>query len=112
MSTTNEFYQQLERMRPVLVRFAGQSSLRTYVTGIFKYKIIDTLRLAKRECSSVSENEQSEDDMMDALFLSNGHTRDVPRAWENPDATFEQKDFFKEMEMCLEKLPAKTPRIF
>ncbi|HCN89599.1 MAG TPA: RNA polymerase subunit sigma, partial [Oxalobacteraceae bacterium] len=29
-------------------RFAGQSSLRTYVTGIMKYKIIDVLRASKR----------------------------------------------------------------
>ncbi|MES2933019.1 MAG: sigma-70 family RNA polymerase sigma factor [Pseudomonadota bacterium] len=141
MNQTTSLYQQLEAMRPILVRFAklqlrndalaedavqdaliaviekpdrfaGQSSLRTYVTGILKFKIIDNLRLAKRECQIETQDEQSEGDVVDALFLANGHTRDLPRRWGDPDATLEQKDFFHVMEMCLEKLPAKTARIF
>lgn len=141
MNAPNEIHQQLEAMRPVLVRFAqlqlrndvlaedavqdalvavlekpdrfaGQSSLRTYVIGILKYKIIDHLRLAKRECQIVAADDQSEDDMVDALFAADGHAHDMPRQWGDPDATLEQKDFFKVMEACLEKLPAKTARIF
>ncbi len=141
MKANQDLYQQLETMRPVLVRFAllqlrnealaedavqealiavlekpdrfaGQSSLRTYVTGILKFKIIDTLRLSKRECAITTEDDQSENDMIDALFSADGHTRDAPRQWGNPDATLEQKDFFRVMEICLEKLPAKTARIF
>ena len=146
MTTTNDLHRQLEAMRPALLRFAqlqlrnqtlaedavqdaliavlekperfaGLSSLRTYVTGILKYKIIDALRLKQRE-RQFSTNEQdgqdtqSDDDLVDALFLSNGHTRDMPRQWGDPDATLEQKDFFRVMEICLEKLPAKTARIF
>ena len=146
MTTTNDLHRQLEAMRPALLRFAqlqlrnqtlaedavqdaliavlekperfaGHSSLRTYVTGILKYKIIDALRLTQRE-RQFSTNEQdgqdtqSDDDLVDALFLSNGHTRDMPRQWGDPDATLEQKDFFRVMEICLEKLPAKTARIF
>ena len=146
MTTTNDLHRQLEAMRPALLRFAqlqlrnqtlaedavqdaliavlekperfaGLSSLRTYVTGILKYKIIDALRLTQRE-RQFSTNEQdgqdtqSDDDLVDALFLSNGHTRDMPRQWGDPDATLEQKDFFRVMEICLEKLPVKTARIF
>ena len=111
---TAALYRQLEAMRPLLVRFAvlqlrnqalaedavqdaliavlekperyaGQSSLRTYVTGILKFKIIDNLRAT---------------------------TREQPLAWGDPDRTLEQKDFFRVLEVCLEKLPAKTARIF
>ncbi len=93
-------------------RFNGQSSLRTYVTGILKYKIIDCLRASSRERQIDTAEDQSEDDAIDALFKADGHTREQPLPWGDPDATLEQKDFFKVLEVCLEKLPAKTARIF
>ena len=141
MTATDTLHRQLELMRPVLVRFAhlqirnhalaedavqdaliavlekperfaGQSSLRTYVTGILKFKIIDCLRASTRERQIETCDDQSEDDAIDALFIADGHTREQPLAWGDPDATLEQKDFFKVLEVCLEKLPAKTARIF
>jgi RNA polymerase sigma-70 factor (ECF subfamily) len=141
MTDTHSLHRQLEAMRPQLVRFAhlqlrnqelaedavqdalvavlekperfaGQSSLRTYVTGILKYKIIDNLRAATRERQLDCAEDQSEDDAIDALFAADGHTLEQPREWGNPDATLQQKDFFKVLEICLEKLPAKTARIF
>lgn len=93
-------------------RFAGNSSLRTYVTGIMKHKIIDALRTAGREQRIDTHEDQLEDDAIDGLFKANGHTRERPRHWGDPDATLEQKDFFRIMEICLEKLPPKLARIF
>lgn len=92
--------------------FAGTSSLRTYVTGILKFKIIDCLRLHARERQIECGEDQSEDDAIDALFRADGHVRDLPRAWGDPDQTLEQKDFFRTLEVCLEKLPPKAARIF
>ncbi len=141
MTATDTLHRQLELMRPVLVRFAhlqirnhelaedavqdaliavlekperfaGQSSLRTYVTGILKFKIIDCLRASTRERQIDTSEDQAEDDAIDALFLADGHTREQPLAWGDPDQTLEQKDFFRVLEVCLEKLPAKTARIF
>ena len=141
MTATDTLHRQLEVMRPLLVRFAqlqirnqalaedavqdaliavlekperfaGQSTLRTYVTGILKFKIIDCLRASSRERQIDTAEDQSEDDAIDALFKADGHTREQPMAWGDPDATLEQKDFFKVLEICLEKLPAKTARIF
>lgn len=136
-----DLHRQLETLRPVLVRFAllqlrngsqaedvvqdtliavlekpdsfaGQSSLKTYVIGIMKHKIIDLLRSNQRLKQLDVAEDQSEDDVIDALFIADGHTRDMPRSWGNPDATLEQKDFFRVLELCLEKLPVKTARIF
>lgn len=141
LNPTSQLHQQLEAMRPTLIRFAqlqlrndalaedavqdsliavlekpdqfsGQSSLRTYVIGILKYKIIDTLRLSSRERQIEPQDDQSEEDAIDALFTANGHNQTPPRNWGNPDATLEQKDFFKVLQICLDKLPAKTARIF
>lgn len=141
MTTPSTLHRELESLRPALVRFAllqlrndsmaedvvqdtliavlekpdrfaGQSSLRTYVTGILKHKIIDVLRTSKREIQIETEDGQSDADVIDALFKPDGHTVDMPRQWGDPDATLEQKDFFRVMEMCLERLPPKNARIF
>jgi RNA polymerase sigma-70 factor (ECF subfamily) len=93
-------------------RFAGQSSLRTYVIGIMKHKIVDVLRSATRERQFEGADDQSDDDIIDSLFKEDGHTWEMPRNWGNPDATLEQKDFFRVMEICLERLPPKTARMF
>ncbi len=93
-------------------RFAGQSSLRTYVIGILKYKIIDNLRVAQREVQLDPQEDQSDDELLEHLFNANGHVREDNPSWGNPDSTLEQKDFFRVLEVCLEKLPAKTARVF
>ncbi|MFC7289231.1 sigma-70 family RNA polymerase sigma factor [Herminiimonas glaciei] len=92
--------------------FAGQSSLRTYVTAIMKYKIIDALRAGQRTRQFEGHDEQSDDDLIDALFTADGHARETPQAWSDPVATVQEQDFFRVLEICLEKLPAKTARIF
>ncbi|MEC5159955.1 RNA polymerase sigma-70 factor, ECF subfamily [Janthinobacterium sp. CG_23.3] len=141
MTPDTTLHRQLETMRPLLVRFAmlqlrnqalaedavqdaliavlekperfaGQSSLRTYVTAILKFKIIDNLRRGGRERQIEVGDGQSEDDAIDALFTADGHATEMPRQWGDPERTLEQKDFFAVLEVCLEKLPAKTARVF
>jgi RNA polymerase sigma-70 factor (ECF subfamily) len=142
MSAISILNGQLEAMRPQLMRFAqlqlrnealaedavqdalmavlekpdsfrGQSSLRTYVTGILKFKLIDTLRAASRERPFERDDDQSENDAIDeALFAADGHTREMPRQWSDPEGTLVQQDFFRVLEVCLEKLPAQAARIF
>lgn len=99
--------------------FAGRSSLRTYVTGILKHKILDAMRANRREVQfdAVADGVDGDDgrsdaEFIDALFRPDGHVADMPRRWGDPDAALEQKDFFRTLEVCLEKLPPKTARIF
>jgi RNA polymerase sigma-70 factor (ECF subfamily) len=60
--------------------FEGRSSLRTYATGIPKFKIIDVIRKRGREVHIEPLDEQSMDDAMDALFAKDGHWAEPPRA--------------------------------
>jgi RNA polymerase sigma-70 factor (ECF subfamily) len=83
-------------------QFAGHSSLRTYMTGILKHKIIDMLRAGKREVRIEADEGESEADVIDSLFRPDGHTVDMPRQWGDPDATLEQMDFFRMMREWLE----------
>lgn len=93
-------------------QFAGASSLKTYVIGILKYKIIDGLRVAARTVQFDVGDDQSEDDVIDQLFKADGHTVDAGHKWGNPDAALQEQDFFKVLDMCLEKLPAQQAQLF
>lgn len=94
--------------------FAGKSSLRTYVIGILKFKIIDHLRLSGRESAlaDLGSEEQSDSDLIDTLFNTQGHHITPASNWGAPEATLEQQDFFRTLELCLEKLPPQTSRVF
>jgi RNA polymerase sigma-70 factor (ECF subfamily) len=86
--------------------FEGRANLRTWLTGILKHKIIDTIRRASREAPAASEEE------FDALFDERGHWLEMPTPWSDPDASLDQKRFFAVLEMCLARLPRKTAQTF
>ena len=92
--------------------FEGRSSLRTYATGILKFKIIDVLRKRGREVHIEPLDDQSMDDALDALFQKDGHWQDPPAAWRQPEAALEQAQFFEALQACMDRLPPKLGRIF
>lgn len=92
--------------------FEGRSSLRTYATGILKFKIIDVLRKRGREVPIEPLDEQSIDDAIDAMFIADGHYRDEPAAWRQPERALEQSQFFDVLQLCVDRLPAKIGRVF
>lgn len=92
--------------------FEGRSSLRTYATGILKFKIIDCLRSRGREIAIEPLDDQSIDDAIDGLFLADGHWREPPPAWQQPEKALEQSQFFETLQGCVERLPAKLGQVF
>lgn len=92
--------------------FEGRSSLRTYATGILKFKIIDELRRRGREVQVEPMDEQSIDDALDDLFVADGHWRDPPPAWQQPDRCLEQQQFLETLQDCVNRLPPRLARLF
>ena len=104
-----------ETMLAILERpesFEGRSSLRTYATGILKFKIIDVIRKKGREVHIEPLDEQSMDDAMDALFAKDGHWHEPPPAWQQPERALEQSQFFDQLQICVDRLPPKIGRVF
>ena len=94
-------------------RFSGRSSLRTWLTGILKHKIIDHLRRGGREQPLVSAgDDRSEAEVVDALFAEDGHWREFPAQWGSPAKAFEDSRFWSAFELCLQRLPARTAKVF
>ncbi|MEI6737498.1 MAG: sigma-70 family RNA polymerase sigma factor [Pseudomonadota bacterium] len=96
--------------------FAGASSLRTWLTSILKFKIIDFQRrvTAERERFQVApaSPEEYSEDWFEAFFDETGHWRQQFSSWACPESAHEQRAFFSAFERCMDKLPKATSRIF
>jgi RNA polymerase sigma-70 factor (ECF subfamily) len=92
--------------------FSGRSSLKTWLTGILKHKVVDAIRRKGREPAFASLEEETQIDDLDALFDSSGHWENPPADWGDPEAQLSRSQFFEVMQLCLEKLPPNTARVF
>jgi RNA polymerase sigma-70 factor, ECF subfamily len=92
--------------------FSGKSSLRTWLTGILKHKVVDAIRQKTRAPTLPSIEEECRIDDFDALFDETGHWANMPADWGNPESQLSEQEFFEVMQACLEKLPPNTARVF
>jgi RNA polymerase sigma-70 factor (ECF subfamily) len=97
-------------------RFESRSSYKTWLISILRNKIIDIIRSQGREvtASSLADDEADDDSLADSLFDRRGHWKDAarPGRWADPEASFEQQQFWRVFEACLDHLPEKTARVF
>jgi len=90
--------------------FAGQSSIRTWLVGILKHKIIDHIR---KEIRNRNLAESVGNDPTSAYFKSNGSWSEAPHAWkENPEDLCRNEQFKLVLESCLGKLSEKQNAVF
>ena len=92
--------------------FAGKSSVRTWLVGILKHKIVDHIRRSRREEPLDLPNAETSLEDFDVLYKEDGHYASVPADWGDPEAALSQRKFFEALERCLEGLPNNTARVF
>ena len=90
--------------------FAGQSQLKSWLVGILKHKLVDQLRRHLREATTLAGDDAVDFD--DDLFLPDGHWRDAPRDWGDPDAALNRVEFFEILQACCDHLPPVQARVF
>ena len=93
-------------------RFAGQSSLRTWLVGILKHKIVDSLRKTARERPRESSPEGDGAENPEVFFADDGHFAEPPGEWASPEQALEERRFFEALERCLQSLPRNTASAF
>ena len=68
---------------------------------------------ARRASSrSSAGDDESEADAIDALFKEDGHWRQFPANWGDPERALEDKKFREVFEMCAQLMPARNARVF
>ena len=97
-----------------LDRFKGASSVRTWLVGILKHKIIDQFRKSSKEVATAdltNLTNESDEEAIDRLGEDQPHGP-IRRWAETPDNLLENKEFVKAFRACLEGLPDNFHRAF
>ena len=93
--------------------FSNRSSVRTWLTGILRHKIIDAIRQRQRQPRAfASLDEEADVDDFDAMFREDGGWDVPPADWGDPEQALSRREFMEVLELCLEKLPVNTARVF
>ncbi len=93
-------------------RYAGRSSLKTWVYSILRNKIIDHIREKTRHPTQSYDEEL--DGALDAQFNERGHWNkaEQPTTWKRPEQNLEDTQFWRVFDACLNYLPENTARVF
>jgi RNA polymerase sigma-70 factor (ECF subfamily) len=84
--------------------FTGQSSLRTWLIGILKHKVVDQIRKSSRE-QSIAPLESTAEYITDC-FNQDGYWTPGPRNWGKRAKTqLEQQEFWEAFRFCVSRLP-------
>lgn len=91
--------------------FAQRSSVRTWLIGILRHKILDHWRRSKRweNASDLLGPDETTDELFDRLNRWRGEAK--PQAWD-PVASSERGEMRAALGICMEKLPARLRQLF
>lgn len=94
--------------------FAGRSGYETWVFGILKYKILDGLRMQKRQGHWQPLEEETDDDAIDRQFQQNGRWQEGarPLGWGEPETVLDNDHFWLVFDACMIALPDTIARVF
>ncbi len=96
--------------------YAGRATLKTWVFGILRHKIVDAIRSHNRtvNLSALAPEDAELDQAFDALFGRGDHWRPEGRPcdWGDPEEALHQQQFWAVFDACLEHLPENTARVF
>lgn len=96
-------------------RFSGESSIKTWLTGILKHKILDIFRQRAKEpqYTPFSDDPITELEQLEAsLFRADGHWLRKPQLWSEPESNLDQKRFWQAFIACLEQLTPSHAQVF
>jgi len=91
-------------------KFSGNSTVRTWLVGIMKHKIIDHIR---KEIRIRNLKDAIEHDPTAYCFSAQGHWGDAPQAWyENPEHLCRNEQFKEVLAHSISLLPRKQQVVF
>jgi RNA polymerase sigma-70 factor (ECF subfamily) len=95
-------------------KFKGGSSVRTWLIGILKHKVLDQFRRESREAPWDEEaSERAEGaDLVEQSFVEDGHWSFDLGDWEQPEKALASGQFWDILQRCIDALPRRQARLF
>ncbi len=95
-------------------RFAGGASVRTWLIGILKHKVMDMFRREAREVllDDPDDAEEMGEARAEEGFAPSGRWRERLSDWGNPEELLERGQFMTILQRCLDALPVRLARLF
>jgi RNA polymerase sigma-70 factor (ECF subfamily) len=95
-------------------KFKGGSSVRTWLIGILKHKVLDQFRRESREAPWDEEaSERAEGaDLVEQSFIEDGHWSFDLGDWEQPEKALASGQFWDILQRCIDALPRRQARLF
>lgn len=97
-------------------RYNGSASVRTWLIGILKHKIVDEFRRQARD-ETVSDSEEeawerAEAARVDEQFKGDGHWNHSFTDWGDPESYVSSSQFWELIERCIAVLSPRAARLF
>ena len=91
--------------------FGGRASVKTWLVGILKHKLVDQIRRHTRECQAeiFSNDEPEFGDLHDAASVV---AFEAQAEWGDPQERLSQRQFMAQLVQCLKALPPLQGRAF
>lgn len=98
-------------------RYSGSSSIRTWLIGILKHKIMDEFRRQARNNAAAPDPEETawenaEMERVDQNFVADGHWQHALSRWGDPESGVYDEQFWSLIEQCLDALSPRSARLF
>lgn len=92
-------------------RYQAVASVRTWLIGILKHKILDQFRHDARE-TTLDEPEIIESFDFDDCFDATGHWAQPVADWGDPESQLARNQFMNLLQRCIDALPERLGRLF
>ena len=94
-------------------RFAGDSSIRTWLVGILRHKLLEFFRKQLNRPTSIDVDQELPSVVVNREFTERGRWKQGPKKWGGEfHSQTERDDFSAVLRACLAKLPPRTAEAF
>lgn len=95
-----------------IARFEGTAAVATWLFAILRNKIIDEFRRRARQPVETEGDEELLEAHINEQFDARDHWVSPVAAWNDPQASLEQKRFWEVFDACIGGLPDRPARVF